>query len=77
MAQNRQIEIGSYPLPDPAWDYARLWDFLYQAKGDLEKLIIYAGEIEEATPESDSAIGIQLEAIAATVAESLKTIKRD
>lgn len=64
MAQTQKFEIGSYPLPDPTWDYATLWDWLHKANNDLKSLIQYTAQIEEATPETDKAIGIQLEAIA-------------
>ena len=64
------------PLPDPAWDYATLWDFLHKAHGDLGNLIQYTAQVEEATPETDQAIGIQLEAIAESVRLSLALLKK-
>lgn len=75
MAQTQE-KIGSYPLPDPAWDYAALWDFLHKAQGELGNLIKYTAQIEEATPETDRAIGIQLEAIAEPIRLSLALLKR-
>jgi hypothetical protein len=70
MPQVQGLEIGSYPLPDPAWDfgvsaqsndYARLWEFLHKDQGDLNNLIQYTTQIEEASPETDQAIGLRRE----------------
>ena len=49
------------PLPDPAWDYATLWDFLHKAQRELENLIQYTAQIEEGKPETDKAIGLRRE----------------
>jgi hypothetical protein len=64
------------PLPDPAWDYATLWDFLHKAQRELENLIQYTAQIKEGKPETDKAIGIQLEAIAESVRLSLALLKK-
>lgn len=40
-------------MPDPAWDYATIYDRLYDAKFDIERLIAYLSKQEDASPEVD------------------------
>jgi hypothetical protein len=75
MAQTKQTEI-IYPLPDPAWEYSVLWGFLNKAQSDLQILIAYTARFEQASPEIDQSIGIQLEAIAESISLSLALLKR-
>lgn len=63
------------PLPDPAWDYATLWDFLHKSQSELGNLIQHTAQIEGATPETDQAIAIPLEAIAESIRLSLALLK--
>jgi hypothetical protein len=74
MAQTQQI-IGSYPLPDPDWDYSVLWVFLNRCNLDLQILLNYISQYEQASPETNKAIGIQLEAIAESIRVSLDLLK--
>jgi hypothetical protein len=55
---------SQYPIPDPAWDYARIWDMLQANKLDLNELLTYLGDIEEATPETDLKIQERLRTLA-------------
>ncbi len=50
----------NYPIPDPAWDYALLWEKLQQFKFNFEKLLEDIAEIEEASDLSDREIATKL-----------------
>lgn len=51
----------SYPVPDPAWAYAGIWDEIWAAKEKSEALIKYLAGIEEATDDHDHNIAEQPE----------------
>lgn len=55
------------PDPDPAWDYAKLWHSTQQAKLQIEELLKYLADIEDATPESNNAVRDKLESIQVSV----------
>ncbi|GAX44707.1 hypothetical protein NIES4075_57260 [Tolypothrix sp. NIES-4075] len=50
----RNMEEYSYPIPDPAWDYAKTWHSLQEIKVDYERLLKYLADIEKATLETDA-----------------------
>lgn len=56
-----QDKIPDYPLPDPSWDYAELWRHAQDARIEVENLISYMAEVENATPETDKQIRIKAE----------------
>lgn len=35
---NKQLE-NNYPQPDPAWDYYEIWNYLIQAKAEIDKAL--------------------------------------
>lgn len=53
-------ENFDYPLPDPSWDYATLWNLAHEAKNELNELISEMGKNEVATSASDEALCDQL-----------------
>ncbi|MBR8839516.1 MAG: hypothetical protein DSM106950_37320 [Stigonema ocellatum SAG 48.90 = DSM 106950] len=52
-----------YPVPDPAWDYAQIWQKLQESKSQLDQLLAYMATIEDADPSSDEAIKKHLDEI--------------
>ena len=52
-----------YPLPDPSWDYSKIYDDCQRSKTELEKLIHYMSQVENATPETDSEVKARLDQI--------------
>ncbi|MCG6135183.1 MAG: hypothetical protein MET45_11030 [Nostoc sp. LLA-1] len=63
---------ADYPIPDPAWDYAQIWQYTQEAAAQLQKLLAYMAEIEDATPETDQEIKSQLD----SVGQRLNTARR-
>lgn len=61
--QELQMQNLNYPIPDPAWDYASIYDQLYRSKFDIERLISEISQVEDATGESDAAAIAKLEGI--------------
>ena len=57
------LEELNYPIPDPAWDYATIYHRCHHARQELEKLLAYMSQFEEATGESDRCIRDQLDQI--------------
>lgn len=62
----------NYPIPDPAWDYANLWQQLQETKGQLEELILSIAQVEEARPEIDQQIKEKLNLIG----QALNSVRR-
>lgn len=54
---------ANYPIPDPAWDYNRIYHECQKAKQALEDLILYMSEFENASAESDIEIKVRLDAV--------------
>lgn len=50
------MNIPDYPLPDPAWDYAQAWADAWELKRQIEEIIKFMGDIEEASPESSNVL---------------------
>lgn len=51
-----------YPLSDPSWDYAQLWEFIHETfKPEFENFIREIQQHEDATPETDKAILVRLQ----------------
>ncbi|QIR41703.1 hypothetical protein HCG51_33895 (plasmid) [Tolypothrix sp. PCC 7910] len=69
---NNDLLNADYPIPDPAWDYAQIWQHTQQAAAQLQKLLAYMAEIENATPETDVEIKLQFD----TIGQSLNTARR-
>jgi hypothetical protein len=42
-----------YPIPDPTWDYATIYQCCQWARQELEKPLAYMSGFEKATGESD------------------------
>lgn len=63
--QEDELMNADYPIPDPAWDYAAIWQDVWQLQQEASRLIREMQETEAATPESDAQIRERLKAIAA------------
>lgn len=51
--------MNQYPIPDPAWDYAELWHYLFSFESEPpRKLVDFILCQEEATDETDGQIYI-------------------
>jgi hypothetical protein len=50
----------NYPIPDPAWEYAQIWENLQQTKSKFDNLLQYMAEIENADDLTDSEIVAKL-----------------
>lgn len=50
---NIKLEDLDNWLPDPAWDYAQIWDYLGQMQTKLAALRAELASVENASPESD------------------------
>ena len=66
----------NYPIPDPAWDYATVYDRLYQSKFDIEQLISQTSQIEDATGETDAAAIAKLEHVITQLQETRRLLRR-
>lgn len=70
-----QMQRFNYPTPDPAWDYVTVYDQLYRAKFDIERLIGQISQVEDATGESDAAAIAHLEKIITQLQETRRLLK--
>lgn len=62
-----------YQMPDPDWDYATLWRFIYEyLKPEFENLIKELAKVESATTETDKAVLVRLQWLS-TYIERCKT----
>lgn len=66
----------NYPIPDPAWDYATVYDRLYQSKFDIEQLISQISQIEDAAGETDAAAIAKLDQVVAQLQETRRLLTR-
>lgn len=64
----------NYPIPDPAWDYASLWEKLQQFKSNFDKLLEDIADIEESTDLSDREIATKLATAIASLQIAYKSI---
>ena len=55
--------VGSWLLPDPAWDYATIYERLQLSKSQLDNLLQIMSEFETASPETDRLIKDEIDAI--------------
>lgn len=62
MGKVRLEDIDAYQ-PDPAWDYAQIWDYLGQMQIKLTALRTEIAELEDASAESDAMVQRQLQEI--------------
>lgn len=58
-----QLINADYPIPDPAWCYAQIWTHSQEAAAQLQQLLQYMGQLEDATPEADAEIKDKLDSI--------------
>lgn len=49
--------------PDPAWDYAQIWDYLGQMQTQLADIRAEIAQLENASPESDAMVQRRLQEI--------------
>lgn len=49
--------------PDPAWDYAQIWDYLKQMQAKLTALRTEIAKLEDASAESDAMVQQHLKEI--------------
>ena len=73
--QEYQMQQFNYPVPDPAWDYTAVYDQLYRAKFDIERLIAQISQVEDATGETDAAAIAHLEKIITSLQETRRLLK--
>lgn len=64
----------NYPIPDPAWDYALLWEKLQQFKSNFDKLLEDIADIDESTDLSDREIAMKLATAIASLQIAYKSI---
>jgi hypothetical protein len=57
------IMNADYPLPDPSWDYAQIYNQCQKACSELKFLLELMSKIEDATPESDAQIKQHLDEV--------------
>lgn len=65
----------NYPIPDPAWDYATLWDYLEEMEDKLKALRATMSEVEAPTRDSDLEIRDRFLEIQAVCFEALGSLK--
>lgn len=58
-----QLINADYPIPDPSWDYSQIWTHSQEAAAQLQQLLKYMSEIENATAETDAEIKAKLDSI--------------
>lgn len=49
--------------PDPAWDYAQIWDYLGQMQTQMAHIRTEIAQLENASPESDAMVQRRLQEI--------------
>jgi hypothetical protein len=54
------IENANYLTPDPSWDYFGTWQHLQESKSQIDELLFYLAEIENATDSSDELVTKEL-----------------
>jgi hypothetical protein len=54
--QMQQLLNPDYPVPDPAWDYATLWQHVMRLQQDINALVQLLSQQEHASPEADQLI---------------------
>jgi hypothetical protein len=64
----------NYPIPDPAWDYAPLWENLQRFKFNFDKLLEDIADIEESTDLSDREIATKLADAISSLQAAYKSI---
>jgi len=58
-----ELMNADYPIPDPAWDYSEVWHHAQATAAQLQSLLTYMAEIEDATAGIDEQIKSQLDSI--------------
>ena len=58
--------------PDPAWDYAQVWQKLRESRDGFKELLVYIAGQESSSPEADKVIKEKIDAIG----QQLNTIRR-
>lgn len=61
------IVDGSYPVPDPSWDYAEVWGRLYSMQRQVKNLqtFLQLGAAEHGNPAVDQTIREHIRQVAA------------
>lgn len=64
-------------LPDPAWDYAQIWDYLRQIQIKLSALRAELANLEDAAAESDRIVQQGLQEIQILCFRALANVVKD
>lgn len=62
--------------PDPAWDYARIWECLSRVDAKLDELVTRLAQQENASPEYDKELYANLHLLAGALASTANLLKR-
>lgn len=63
------------PLCDPAWEYLGVYVACHSAREAINQLIVFVGEIENPTADTDRSIATYLEQISALLKEAQEIVK--
>jgi hypothetical protein len=63
MPDHFDLTNSDYPVPDPSWDYSQIWHNCQNAKQQIDDLLVYISDFENATSGVDNEIKDRLDAI--------------
>ena len=71
---NTDISVpADQPTPDPAWDYYPLWENLHKIKDEINEILSFVAQFENASDETDEKIRNRLNALTYSVEDLERT----
>lgn len=67
----------NYPIPDPAWDYGQLWEWLNEMEDELEAIRAIMSASEAPTHDFDAEIRDRFKEIQAVCFKALEGLKSE